>query len=98
MQPRGLLPFSGSGEAHAAHGPGRRDAEDRVGMAKLWKPAHDAGAEGPRLGGEPQAGSAAHAARQSAVCEEAEVVVTTDSAHGLKVHPNLASSMILTGM
>jgi putative transposase len=25
-------------------------------------------------------------------------VVTTDSAHGLKVHPNLASSMILTGM
>jgi hypothetical protein len=52
-------------------------------VAELWKPAHDEGAEGPRLGSEPQTGATADAGRQSPVRAEEEVRGDeTDSAHG----------------
>ena len=82
----------------AGHGPARRNAADRARLAQLRKAAHAAGTAGPRLGCQPQAGATAATEDTLLSVTQRKLVVTTDCAHGLKVYPNLAASMTITGV
>jgi transposase InsO family protein len=67
-------------------------------MAQLWPAPDHGGTEAPGLEGWAQAREAAHAEDNLLCVQKRKFVVTTDSHHGLKVYPNLANKMELSGI
>ena len=98
-EPSQLLSFSGaeSGGIGCGHGPARRDPAHRTGVALLWATTAHGGTAAARLAGESEASVPVDARGQFLLCvRRRKFLVTTDSAHGLRVYSNLARTMVLT--
>ena len=80
------------------YGSARRDPADRAGVAQLRAAADHRGTEAARLGGQPKRVYRLMREDNLLCVRKRKFVVTTDSSHGRKVYPNLARTMVLTGM